>query len=114
MTSIIIHGGAWNIPDELVEAHRAGCARAIGIGWNILAGGGSAVDAVEQVIRTLEDDTTFDAGRGSHLNALGEVELDASIMNGKTLRCGAVAAVHKIRNPISLARKVMDESEQIL
>jgi len=114
MISLIVHGGAWDIPDNLVDAHRKGCAAALGIGWNLLEKGGSAVDAVEQVIRFLEDDEAFDAGRGSHLNADGEVELDASIMNGKTLRCGAVAAVHRIRNPISLARKIMDESEHIL
>ena len=114
MISLIVHGGAWNIPDELVESHRRGCSRALDIGWKILKRGGSAVDAVECILRDLEDDETFDAGRGSHLNALGEVELDASIMNGKTLRCGAVGAVRNIRNPISLARKIMDESEHIL
>ena len=114
MISLIVHGGAWNIPDEHVESHRRGCARALDIGWKILNGGGSAIDAVENILRDLEDDETFDAGRGSHLNALGDVELDASIMNGKTLRCGAVGAVHRIQNPISLARKIMDESEHIL
>ncbi|HYQ85870.1 MAG TPA: isoaspartyl peptidase/L-asparaginase [Bacteroidota bacterium] len=113
MISLIVHGGAWDIPDNLLDAHRKGCAAALGIGWNLLQKGGSAVDAVEQVIRFLEDDEAFDAGRGSHLNADGEVELDASVMNGETLRCGAVAAVHRIRNPISLARKIMDESEHI-
>ncbi len=114
MISLIVHGGAWDIPDNLVDAHRAGCASALAIGWKLLERGGSAIDAVEQVIRHLEDNSTFDAGSGSHLNADGQVELDASIMNGKTLRCGAVAAVHSIRNPISVARKIMDESEHIL
>lgn len=114
MISLIIHGGAWDIPDEMVEAHRRGLRHALAIGWDVLRSGGNAVDAVEQTVRALEDDETFDAGRGSHLNAEGQVELDASIMNGRTLRCGAVAVVHTIRNPISAAREVMDESEHIL
>lgn len=113
MISLIIHGGAWDIPDDLIEAHKVGITKAINIGWEILSNGGSAVDAVEKVINYLEDDVTFDAGRGSHLNANGEVELDASIMNGNTFRCGSVAAVKNIRNPISLCRKIMDESEHI-
>lgn len=114
MLSLIIHGGAWDIPDDEVEAHRAGCLAALNIGWNMLRGGSRAVDVVEQVIRCMENDETYDAGQGSHLNAIGQVELDASIMDGKTMRCGAVAGVHFIRNPISLARKVMDESEHVL
>lgn len=114
MLSLIIHGGAWNIPETEVESHRKGILTALKTGWNILKSGGSAVDAVEQSIRRMEDDETFDAGFGSHLNQIGIVELDASIMIGSSLRCGAVAAVHKIKNPISLARKIMDESEHIL
>lgn len=113
MISLIIHGGAWDIPNDLIEAHKIGITNAIKIGWEILLNGGNAVDAVEKVINYLEDDITFDAGRGSHLNAEGEVELDASIMNGNTFRCGSVAAVKNIRNPISLSRKIMDESEHI-
>lgn len=114
MITFIVHGGAWDIPDELLESHRSGCAQALKIGWDILKNGGSAVDAVEKAINLLEDDPVFDAGRGSHLNAVGEIELDASIMNGTTFRCGAVAAVQNIRNPITLARIIMDESEHIL
>ncbi len=114
MVSFIVHGGAWDIPDELVEAHRNGVASALRIGWEIVAHGGSAVDAVEKAINYLEDDPTFDAGRGSMVNAAGEIELDASIMNGTTFRCGAVAAVQNIRYPISLARLVMDRSEHVL
>jgi beta-aspartyl-peptidase (threonine type) len=114
MVSLIVHGGAWDIPDAEVEAHRKGCLAALKVGWDILKTGGSAIDAVEQTIRKLEDDETFDAGYGSHLNQLGMVELDASIMVGTSLRCGAVAAVHRVRNPISLARTIMEKSEHVL
>lgn len=114
MISFIVHGGAWDIPDDLVDAHRAGIRRALAIGWEILSNGGGAVEAVEKSINTMEDDPTFDAGRGSFVNAIGEIELDASIMNGTTFRAGAIAAVQNIRYPISLARVIMDASEHIL
>ena len=114
MISLVVHGGAWDIPDDLVDAHREGVHRALKAGWSILHKGGTAVDAVESAIMMLEDDDTFDAGRGSFINAAGEIELDASIMNGKTFRAGAVAAVQNVKNPIRLARKIMDESEHIL
>ena len=114
MVSLIIHGGAWDIPNDRVKPHRAGCVAAFTTGWEMLRSGATAVDVVERVIGSMEDNGAFDAGSGSHLNANGEIELDASIMNGKTLRCGAVAAVHRIKNPISLARKIMDDSEHIL
>lgn len=111
MIALVVHGGAWDIPDELVDAHRHGVQQSLKAGWGILGKGGSAVDAVEAAIRWMEDDETFDAGRGSFINAAGEVELDASIMNGKSFRAGAVAAVQNIKNPISLARSVMEESD---
>lgn len=114
MASLIVHGGAWNIPDDALLAHRSGVAKALAIGWEVLSSGGTSVDAVERSLRCLEDDGTFDAGCGSHFNAKGEVELDASIMDGKTFRCGAVGAVQRVKNPITLARKIMDESEHIL
>ena len=114
MISFIVHGGAWDIPDELVEAHRNGVRQALAIGWNILTNGGSAVDAVEKSVNFMEDDPTFDAGRGSFVNSDGEIELDASIMDGTTFRAGAIAAVQNIRYPISLARVIMDKSEHIL
>jgi beta-aspartyl-peptidase (threonine type) len=114
MISLIVHGGAWDIPDDAVEAHRKGVARALEIGWHILETAGSSVDAVEKAILSMEDDITFDAGSGSHLNAAGQIELDASIMNGRTFACGAVACVRFVKNPIALARKVMEESEHIL
>jgi beta-aspartyl-peptidase (threonine type) len=114
MISIIVHGGAWDIPENEIDAHRSGCSTALNIGWKLLQQGACSLDVVEKVIRSLEDDETFDAGSGSHLNAIGQVELDASMMDGKTFRCGAVAGVRTVRNPISLARKVLEESEHVL
>lgn len=111
--SLIVHGGAWDIPDGEVAAHQAGCRQALDVGWRVLAAGGSALDAVEAAVRALEDDPTYDAGVGSHLNRDGVVELDAAIMDGHTLRSGAVAAVQRIRNPIALARRVL-ESQVVL
>jgi beta-aspartyl-peptidase (threonine type) len=112
--SIIVHGGAWDIPPELHEAHRQGVRRAVEAGWAVLSTGGSARDAVEAAIVVMEDDETFDAGRGSFLNADGQVELDAGFMDGAELQVGAVAGVQFIRNPIRLARAVMEKSEHVL
>ncbi len=112
--AIIVHGGAWDIPPELHEAHRHGTRRAVEAGWEVLAAGGSAVDAVEAAIVLMEDDETFDAGRGSFLNADGQVELDAGFMDGGRMLVGAVAAVQFIQNPIRLARAVMEQSEHVL
>jgi L-asparaginase / beta-aspartyl-peptidase len=112
--SLIIHGGAWNIPDEAVEDCRAGIRAALEKGWKILNAGGAAVDAVETAIVSLEDDPTFDAGIGSHLNREGHVQLDAILMDGATLKAGAVAAVERVRNPIRLARLVMEKSEHMM
>jgi beta-aspartyl-peptidase (threonine type) len=112
--SLIVHGGAWNIPDDGVPECRAGCERALEAGWAILARGGLAIDAVEAAIRILEDCPVFDAGTGSHLNRDGHIELDAIIMDGATLNAGAVAAVTGIRNPIQLARRVLENGEQMM
>ena len=114
MISLVVHGGAWDIPDELVDAHRDGVQQALNQAWGLLKHGGSAIDAVEAAIRYMEDDETFDAGRGSFMNQSGEVELDASIMNGENLRAGAVAAVQNVKNPISLARAIMEQSDHVL
>ena len=112
--ALIVHGGAWAIPDDQVDAHINGCRRAAEIGWGLLREGASAVDVVEAAVRVMEDDPTFDAGYGAHLNSAGEVELDALIMEGEALKAGAVAAVQRVRNPVSLARLVMEKSEHIL
>ncbi len=112
--SLIIHGGAWNIPDEALEDCRAGIQRSLTAAWKILSSGGAAMDAVEAAIVILEDDATFDAGIGSHLNRDGRVQLDAIIMDGGTLKAGAVAAVEHVRNPIRLARRVLEKSEHMM
>src|SRR4051812_35776244 len=111
--SLIVHGGAWDIPDDEVAEHQAGCRAALEAGWQVLNRGGAALDAVEAAVRVLEDAPIFDAGVGSVLNRDGDVELDAAIMDGPTLRSGAVAAVRRVRNPITLARRVL-ESQVIL
>jgi beta-aspartyl-peptidase (threonine type) len=112
--SLIVHGGAWDIPDEAVDACKAGCDRALAAGWSILSRGGSALDAVEAAIIVLEDEPVFDAGFGSHLNLDGRVECDAIVMDGATLRAGSVAAVQRIHNPIRLARKVLENCPHMM
>ena len=93
--------------------HEAGCRAAAEAGWAILVAGGSALDAVEAAVRVMEDHPVFDAGLGSHLNRDGVVELDAGMMDGRTLMAGAVASVTHIANPISLARRVLHDSEHV-
>src|SRR6266403_975247 len=112
--ALIVHGGAWDIPDEAVEACKSGCQRALGAGWTLLAGGGSALDAVEAAIMVLEDDPVFDAGYGSHLNLDGCVECDAIVMNGATLRSGAAATLQRVKNPIQLARKILENCPHMM
>jgi len=112
--ALVLHGGAWDIPDELVDPHKKGLRAALKVGWRVLQKKGSAIDAVEAAILVMERDDTFDAGRGSFINRAGEVELDASIMNGATFRAGAVAAVQNIPHPITLARAIMEKSEHVL
>lgn len=112
--AMAVHGGAWNIPDDLWAAHQSGCRAAHQAGETILAEGGSAVEAVCAAIRVLEDDPTFDAGKGSFLNELGNVELDAGIMAGAGLEYGAVLGVARIANPIELARYVMEHSQHCI
>ncbi len=111
--AIIVHGGAWDIPDDLVEVHLDGCRKAVENGWKILEKRGTALDAVEIAVRAMEDDPTFDAGRGSFLNQGGEVEMDAIIVNGKTLNFGAVAAIRNLLHPITLARHVMEQTGHV-
>jgi L-asparaginase / beta-aspartyl-peptidase len=110
---LVVHGGAWAMPDDMVEAHLVGVRNALAAGWRVLEGGGAAVDAVEEAVVVMEDDETFDAGRGSFLNRDGKVQLDALIMDGATLRAGGVGCVERVRNPVRAARKILSESPHV-
>jgi beta-aspartyl-peptidase (threonine type) len=110
---LVIHGGAWAIPDDMVDAHIRGVNHALATGWRVLDRGGSALDAVEEAVVIMEDDETFDAGRGSFLNRDGKVQLDALIMDGSTLRAGGVGCVEHLRNPVRAARKILSESPHV-
>jgi beta-aspartyl-peptidase (threonine type) len=110
---LVVHGGAWAIPDDMVEAHLNGVRNALAAGWHVLESGGSALDAVEEAVVVMEDDETFDAGRGSFLNRDGRVQLDAFIMDGATLRGGGVGCVEHLSNPIRAARKILSESPHV-
>ncbi len=110
---LAVHGGAWDIPDDLVEPHRQGVSNALAAGYALLEKGASAVDAVEAAVAVMEDDEAFDAGRGSFLTGDGRVQLDALLMDGATLRAGGVACVERLRNPIHAARLVMDLSPHV-
>ena len=112
--SLIVHGGAWDIPDEAVEACKEGCLEALGEGWKILASGGSALDAIEAAVVVLENAPVFDAGFGSHLNADGKVECDAIVMDGATLRSGAAAGLQRIKNPIRAARAIYEKCPHMM
>ncbi|XP_042189415.1 isoaspartyl peptidase/L-asparaginase [Callorhinchus milii] len=111
---IVIHGGAWAIPERLVEGSMTGVKRAAREGFALLESGASAVDAVEAAVRILEDDPVFDAGHGAVLNADGDVELDAIIMDGKTLAAGAICCVKNVSNPVTLARSVMEKTDHVM
>jgi len=110
---LLIHGGAWAMPDDAVAAHENGIRHALRAGWDALARGGSSVDAVVAAVTVMEDDDTFDAGRGSFLTRDGRVQLDALLMNGANLRTGGVACVERLRNPIQAARLVLDQSPHV-
>jgi beta-aspartyl-peptidase (threonine type) len=110
---LLIHGGAWAMPDDAVDAHQRGIAAALAAGWSALERGGTSVDAVEAAVTVMEDDDTFDAGRGSFLTRDGRVQLDALLMNGADLRTGGVACVERIKNPIQAARLVLEKSPHV-
>ena len=110
---LLIHGGAWAMPDDAVAAHEHGIANALAAGWSQFTRGGSAVDAVQAAVASMEDDDTFDAGRGSFLTRDGRVQLDALLMDGANLRTGGVACVERLRNPIHAARLVLDQSPHV-
>jgi L-asparaginase / beta-aspartyl-peptidase len=110
---LVVHGGAWAMPDDMVDPHIRGVKSALAAGWHVLERGGSSLDAVEEAVVVMEDDETFDAGRGSFLNRDGRVQLDALIMDGATLRAGGVGCVEHLRNPVRAARKILSESPHV-
>ena len=110
----IVHGGARTIAANRQDANRAGCIAAVEASAAILRGGGTALDAAEAAVRQLEDDATFNAGCGSVPTAAGDVEMDAAIMDATTLDVGAVAALSRVRNPVSVARMVLTEPPVLL
>lgn len=117
--AIVIHGGAGtilpsNMTPEREDAYRKKLAEALSAGEDILKNGGAALDAVQAAILIMEDSELFNAGKGAVFNSEGEHELDASIMDGKTLEAGAVANVRRIKNPILLARAVLDKSRHVM
>lgn len=116
--TIVIHGGAGyfpkDSPEDLKQRYIASLTEALNIGKNILSNGGTSLDAVEKVINYLEDNILFNAGKGAVFTSEGKHELDASIMQGKDLSSGAVAGVTIIKNPISLARLVMEKTDHVL
>ncbi len=117
--SLAIHGGAGvlergDLTPEKEKAYRAGLDAALEAGAKVLKAGGSSLDAVEATVRVLEDNPLFNAGKGAVFTAEGRNELDASIMDGATLKAGAVAGVTRTRNPVSLARKVMEKSPHVM
>ena len=119
MFSLAIHGGAGAVTRETISTSedplfRKGLHNALDAGTAILSTGGSALDAVEAAVRTLENDPLFNAGRGAVYTKKGVHEMDASIMDGSNLKAGGVAGVRNIKNPVSLARKVMEESGHVL
>src|SRR5436853_6150878 len=116
---LVIHGGAGTIErskmtPEKERDYRAGLERALTAGYEILKRGGSSLDATEAAVRVLEDDPHFNAGRGSVFTSAGTNEMDASIMDGNTLKAGAVASVKRVKNPVSLARLVMEKSPHVI
>ena len=117
--AIAVHGGAGAVPraaltPEREARYREGLERALDAGYALLEGGGSSLDAVTTAVRILEDDPLFNAGHGAALTRDGAAELDAAIMDGRQLRAGAVASVRHVRNPIELARRVMEKSRHVL
>ncbi|MCB0793136.1 MAG: isoaspartyl peptidase/L-asparaginase [Flavobacteriales bacterium] len=118
-TALAVHGGAGTISRKEMtpvreKAYREGLLDGLRAGQDVLLQGGSAIDAVEAAVRRLEDCPHFNAGRGSVFNADGQHEMDASVMRGDTLEAGAVASVQNVKNPITLARRVMEKSPHVL
>ncbi|HEX8263096.1 MAG TPA: isoaspartyl peptidase/L-asparaginase, partial [Allosphingosinicella sp.] len=112
--ALIVHGGAKEMEAGEEEDNRSGVIEAVQAGAAVLERGGSAVDAVEASIRILEDLPVFNAGRGSALNAAGDIEMCSGLMDGSDLSVGAVGAIRNVRNPVSVAKKLLPEKEILL
>ncbi|GCE10681.1 isoaspartyl peptidase/L-asparaginase family protein [Tengunoibacter tsumagoiensis] len=112
--ALLVHGGAGDIAPEHIAEAQSGCSTAVKIGWQILESGGSALDAVEATVRALEDNPSFNAGTGACLALDGNIELDAGIMDGRSLRVGALAGLELVKNPISVARKILESPHALL
>lgn len=112
--SLVVHGGAWVWKGSRRRKAIRGVRRAASDGQDLLRHGGAALDAVEACVVAMEDDPVFNAGYGSALDLLGRVEMDASIMDGRTLQAGATALVTRVRNPIRLARLVMEKTDHVM
>ena len=111
---VLVHGGAGDVPEASRDAHAAGCAVAAARGLEVLLQTGSSLDAAVAAVRVLEDDPRFNAGTGACLTSAGAVELDASIMEGRDLRAGAVASLPPFRDPIAIARAVLEDRTHVL
>ncbi len=116
--TIVVHGGAGTIskdlPDSVKLVYENGLKEALTIGKDVLSNGGTSIDAVEKVLRYFESNDKFNAGIGAVYTSAGTHEMDASIMNGKDLSCGAVAGIEHIKHPISLAKAVMEKTPHVL
>jgi L-asparaginase / beta-aspartyl-peptidase len=112
--AVLVHGGAGDVADERVPVHVAGCRRAADAAFALLAEGASALDAAERAVVVLEDDPVFNAGTGACLTRDGRLELDACVMDGATLRVGAVCALSPFEHPIAVARAVLDDGTHVL
>ncbi len=111
---VAVHGGAGDVPDARRPLHEEGAKRAAAVGRDVLARGGSALDAVQAAVEVLEDDPLFNAGTGACLTAAGTLELDASVMEGTTLRAGAVTVLPPFQHPIAIARAVLEDGRHVL
>src|SRR3954452_18765359 len=114
--AIAVHGGAGPDSEHIkqnMEAYKKGLEEAANTGYKVLEDGGSALDAVEAAVNYLEDNPLFNSGRGSALNEKAEVEMDASIMDGKSMKSGGVAIVKNVKNPVTLARAIMEKTKHI-
>ncbi|MGH7394257.1 MAG: isoaspartyl peptidase/L-asparaginase, partial [Candidatus Methylomirabilales bacterium] len=111
---LLVHGGAGQVPEDGGTGAREGLEVAASLAWRVLEGGGPAMEAVLAAVQALEVDPRFNAGYGSVLTEDGDVEMDAAVMDGSTLRAGAVAVVRLVRHPILLARAVLEEGRHVL